>query len=102
MQPWELTIAGVYGLGPKALDPGKGPAAVPTRRDLSLPFVHADIQVDIPRNVWLQGPGTAIELSGNMHVTKDLYALLSSAVALKRCAAMPVITARDLRWRAGT
>jgi hypothetical protein len=47
---------------------------VPTWSDLSLPFVRADIQIDIPRNVWLQGPSTAIELSGNMRVTKDLYA----------------------------
>ena len=61
VQPWELTIAGVYGPGPKALGTGKGPATVPTWSDLSLPFVRADIQIDIPRNVWLQGPSTAIE-----------------------------------------
>ncbi|HSX82609.1 MAG TPA: translocation/assembly module TamB domain-containing protein, partial [Candidatus Saccharimonadia bacterium] len=59
VQPWELTIAGVYGPGPKALGPAKRPAAVPTWGDLSLPFVRADLQIDIPRNVWLQGPGTA-------------------------------------------
>ena len=40
VQPWELTIAGVYGPGPKAIGPGKGPAAVPTWSDLSLPFVR--------------------------------------------------------------
>jgi autotransporter translocation and assembly factor TamB len=74
VQPWELTIAGVYGPGPKALGTGKGPAAVPTSRDLPLPFVRADLQIDMPRNVWLQGPSTAIELSGNMRVTKDLRA----------------------------
>ena len=83
----------------QALCTGRGQAAVPTWHDLSLPFVRPNIGIDIPPNVWLQGPGTAIELSGNMRVTKDLYALLSSAVALKRCAAMPVITARDLRWK---
>jgi autotransporter translocation and assembly factor TamB len=74
VQPWELTIEGVYGPGPKALGTGKGPAAVSASDALSLPFVRADIQIDIPRNVWLQGPSTAIELSGNMRVTKDLQA----------------------------
>jgi len=86
VQPWELTIAGVYGPGPKALGTGTGPAAVPTSDDLSLPFVRADIQVDIPRNVWLQGPSTAIELSGNMRVTKDLRApfILSGSIETVR------------------
>ena len=86
VQPWELTIAGVYGPGPKAVGPGKGPAAVPTWHDLSLPFVRADIQIDIPRNVWLQGPSTAIELSGNMRVTKDLHApfILSGSIETVR------------------
>jgi autotransporter translocation and assembly factor TamB len=86
VQPWELTLAGVYGPGPTALGNGKGPAAVPTWRDLSLPFVLADIEVDIPRNVWLQGPSTAIELSGNMRVTKDLHApfILSGSIETVR------------------
>ena len=74
VQPWELTIAGVYGPGPKALGTQQGPAAVPTSRALPLPFVRTDIQINIPRNVWLQGPSTAIELSGDMRVTKDLGA----------------------------
>ena len=86
VQPWELTVAGVYGPGPKALGTEKGPAAVPTWGDLSLPFVHADIQIDIPRNVWLQGPSTAIELSGNMRVTKNLHApfILSGSIETVR------------------
>jgi translocation and assembly module TamB len=86
VQPWELTIAGVYGPGPEALDSSQGPAAVPTRRDFSLSFVSADIQIDIPRNAWLQGPGTAIELSGNMRVTKDLSApfILSGSIETVR------------------
>jgi autotransporter translocation and assembly factor TamB len=86
VQPWELTIAGVYGPGPKALGTGKGPAAVPTSQDFPLPFVRADIKVDIPRNVWLQGPSTAIELSGNMRVTKDLRApfILSGSIETVR------------------
>ena len=86
VQPWELTIAGVYGPGPQALGTGKGPAAVPTWSDLSLPFVRADIQIDIPRNAWLQGPSTAIELSGHMRVTKDLRApfILSGSIETVR------------------
>ena len=86
VQPWELTIAGVYGPGPEALSNEQGPEAVPTWRDLLLPFVRADITVDIPRNVWLQGPSTAIELSGNMHVTKDLQApfILSGSIETVR------------------
>jgi len=86
VQPWELTIAGVYGPGPKALGTGKGPAAVPTGSDFSLTFVRADIQIDIPHNVWLQGPSTAIELSGNMRVTKDLRApfILSGSIETVR------------------
>jgi len=86
VQPWELTIEGVYGPGPKALGTGQGQAAVPTWGDLSLSFVRADIQVDIPRNVWLQGPSTTIELSGNMRVTKDPRApfILSGSIETVR------------------
>ncbi|HEY7710564.1 MAG TPA: translocation/assembly module TamB domain-containing protein [Candidatus Entotheonella sp.] len=29
--------------------------------------------VDLPRNIWLQAPGTAIELQGNLDVTKQHY-----------------------------
>ena len=59
---------------------------MPTWGDLSLPFVRADLQIDIPRNVWLQGPSTAIELSGNMRVTKDLRApfILSGSIETVR------------------
>src|SRR5262249_18602349 len=48
VQPWELTLAGVYGPGPKAVAKSKGPAQVPTLYDVLLPFVRADIQLDIP------------------------------------------------------
>ena len=48
--------------------------------------MRADIQIDIPHNVWLQGPSTAIELSGNMRVTKDLRApfILSGSIETVR------------------
>jgi translocation and assembly module TamB len=42
------------------------------RIDVPLPFLRADIRVDIPRNAWVQGPGTAIEMRGDLHVTKEL------------------------------
>jgi len=109
VQPWELTIAGVYGPGPKPWATGKGPAAVPTWATLAA--VRACRSPDrYPRNVWLQGPSTAIELSGNMRVTKDLRAPFILSAALKRCVALPVITAsdlcgewaRDLYWDPGT
>jgi len=61
VQPWELTIAGVYGPGPKALGTGQGgPAAVPTWGDLSLSFVRADIQMN---SAWPR--------VGLLHIGKD-------------------------------
>jgi translocation and assembly module TamB len=86
VQPWELTLAGVYGPGPTAVAKSKEPTQVPTWYDLRLPFVRADIQVELPRNVWLQGSGTAIELSGQMRVTKALSQpfVLSGSVATVR------------------
>jgi translocation and assembly module TamB len=72
VQPWELTVQGVYGPGPQASAPtaGGGPAPVAA----PLPFLRADLQVDMPQNVWLQGPGTAVEMRGTLHVTKDYNA----------------------------
>jgi translocation and assembly module TamB len=71
VQPWELTVAGVYGPGPKA--PGNGTASSPTPapRLMLLSALRANIQVDLPRNIWLQGAGTAIEISGNLQITKE-------------------------------
>ena len=56
VQPWELTVAGVYGPGPKALNTAQGPSAVSRGVDDPLPFLQADLRLDIPRNVWVQGP----------------------------------------------
>jgi translocation and assembly module TamB len=71
VQPWELTVAGVYGPGPEALGSGPTSAQTPAPRAMLLSALRADIQVDLPRNIWLQGAGTAIELSGNLHITKE-------------------------------
>jgi translocation and assembly module TamB len=37
-----------------------------------LPFLRADLQLELPRKVWVRGPGTAIELSGALTITKAL------------------------------
>jgi len=70
VQPWELTLAGVYGPGPKAMGMRPGSPQAPAPSAMLIPALRADIQVDLPRNIWIQGTGTSIELSGNMHMTK--------------------------------
>ena len=86
VQPWELTVAGVYGPGPKALNTAQGPSAVSRGVDDPLPFLQADLRLDIPRNVWVQGPSTAVELSGTMRVTKAFRApfILSGSIETVR------------------
>jgi translocation and assembly module TamB len=42
------------------------------QKQVPLPFLRADITVDIPRNTWVQGTNTAVEMRGNMRVTKAL------------------------------
>jgi autotransporter translocation and assembly factor TamB len=71
VQPWELTVKGVYGPGPAAVATGDEGAAVPLQVDVPLPFLRADIRVDMPRNAWIHGPGTAMEMSGDLKVTKE-------------------------------
>jgi autotransporter translocation and assembly factor TamB len=86
VQPWELTVPGVYGTGPKALGTAKGQAAGAPGGDDPLPFLQADLRLDMPRNVWVQGPSTAVELSGNLRVTKALRApfILSGSIETVR------------------
>jgi translocation and assembly module TamB len=70
VQPWQLTVDGVYGSGPQKATPE---ATVPVaRQQAALPFLRADLQLELPRNVWMRGSGTAIELSGVLTVTKEL------------------------------
>jgi translocation and assembly module TamB len=71
VEPWELTVAGVYGAGPVATDGSAGSAQGP-QKPISFPFLRADLTVDIPRNVWVQGPGTAVEVQGKVRLTKAL------------------------------
>jgi autotransporter translocation and assembly factor TamB len=71
VEPWELTVPGVYGPGPDAVK-GAGDKASPALTQHPLPFLRADVSVDIPRNVWIQDAGTAIELGGKLHAKKAL------------------------------
>ena len=73
VQPWELTIEGAYGSGleKRAATDGTAPAV---RKQAPWPFLRADVSLDIPRNVWVQGPGTAVEMRGALRVTKALQA----------------------------
>jgi hypothetical protein len=54
--------------------------------DVPLPFLRADIRVDIPRNAWIHGPGTAIEISGDLQLTKALQQpfILSGGMTMVR------------------
>ncbi|MGC1952529.1 MAG: translocation/assembly module TamB domain-containing protein [Gammaproteobacteria bacterium] len=74
VEPWELTVAGVYGPGPEALNPAgaaeSNAVAAEAKADL-LSFLRANIQLEMPRNVWIQGKGTAIELMGQLRLRKD-------------------------------
>ena len=70
VQPWQLTVDGVYGPGPQKATPEAIAPAV--RQPAALPFLRADLQLELPRNVWARGSGTAIELSGVLTVRKEL------------------------------
>ena len=71
VEPWELTVAGVYGPGPELGETVDGKPLV-SEKQAPLPFLRSDIQVDFPRNVWVQGEGTAVELFGDVQVRKEL------------------------------
>jgi autotransporter translocation and assembly factor TamB len=71
VEPWELTVAGVYGPGPGAAAGLYGQPTAAQKR-VPLPFLRTDLMVDIPRNAWVQGTGMAIEVRGSMHVAKAL------------------------------
>jgi autotransporter translocation and assembly factor TamB len=72
LQPWELTVKGVYGPGPGAVGNGEDGAPGTLQIDVPLAFLRADLRVDIPRNAWIHGPGTAMEISGDLQLSKDL------------------------------
>lgn len=71
IQPWQLTVEGVYGAGPPRTQEVSAP---PMRLSALLSTLRADLQVHMPRHVWIRGPGTAVELGGTLVVTKALDA----------------------------
>jgi autotransporter translocation and assembly factor TamB len=66
VKPWELTVDGVYGPGPQAANTTNGTEPSAQSAKAPLPFLRTNLQVIIPRNAWVQGPGTAVELSGEI------------------------------------
>src|SRR5262249_5887700 len=62
------TVDGVYGSGKATTET----AVSVVHQRPPLPFLRADVQVELPRNVWVRGPGTAIELGGTLIVVKEL------------------------------
>ncbi|MGE3541210.1 MAG: translocation/assembly module TamB domain-containing protein [Candidatus Tectimicrobiota bacterium] len=69
VEPWELTVQGVYGRE-RPDSTRRSTAAEPMALPALLSSLQANIRLDIPKNVWLQGPGTAVEMSGDLQVTK--------------------------------
>jgi translocation and assembly module TamB len=74
VEPWELTVPGVYGRRKKDGTTPDGAAAVQVGADGILSALRADIAIDMPQNVWVQGPGTAVEMSGELRVSKERQA----------------------------
>ena len=70
VEPWQLTVPGVYGQGrPRAVPAGSTATAQASTPDI-LSLLQANLRLDIPKNVWVQGPGTAVEMRGDLQVTK--------------------------------
>ncbi len=67
----QLDYRVVYGTGKKPVESEDGtPSATSKANPVS--FLQADVDINMPRNIWVQGKGTAIELSGDLRVTKAL------------------------------
>jgi autotransporter translocation and assembly factor TamB len=71
VSPEQLTVAGVYGPGVAPTGTSKGAPPKGPKPD-PLPFLRANVKVDIPKNVWVRARGTAIELRGKLDATKKL------------------------------
>jgi autotransporter translocation and assembly factor TamB len=69
--PQELTVEGVYGPGVGVVVDTHGRTPV-IQKQQPIPFLRTDITLEMPRNTWVQGPNTAVEMRGNMRVTKTL------------------------------
>lgn len=67
----QLTVQGVYGAGTEAKT-AKEEAKPVARQADPLPFLQADVKIDMPKNIWFQAQGAAIEISSDLRVTKEL------------------------------
>ncbi len=85
VKPEQLTVEGVYGIGQQATDRQAGSQPADGQTD-SLSFLQANVNIDMPRNIWVQARGTAIELSGDLQVTKGLQKplIISGAIETLR------------------
>jgi autotransporter translocation and assembly factor TamB len=86
VQSRDLTVDGVYSSAEAAVQTPDGTLSSVPSAQAPLPFLRADVTVDIPRNAWVQGPGTAIEVKGALSVKKDFNKplLLSGTIETER------------------
>src|SRR5262245_27891379 len=70
VEPWELTVPGVYGQGRPRAVPAGGTATAQASTPDMLSLLQANLRLDLPKNVWVQGPGTAVEMRGDLQVAK--------------------------------
>ena len=69
VKPEQLTVEGVYGAGKKAAEGEDGADPAKPKTD-ALSFLQANLKVKMPRNIWVQAQGTAVELRGDLQVAK--------------------------------
>jgi translocation and assembly module TamB len=71
VSPEQLTVDGVYGPGVASAETSNGKPSKKLK-PAPLPFLRANVKVDMPKNVWVRARGTAIELRGKLDATKKL------------------------------
>lgn len=70
VQAEQLTVERVYGAGSQGTSL-QDAAPEPLQRP-PLAFLRANLELNLPQNVWVRGSGTAIELQGALAITKEL------------------------------
>ena len=71
VSPADLTVSGVYGGDPEEeADAGEVEEAEP--ESSALRVLQTELRVRLPRNVWLVGPETAVEIQGSLLVDKKV------------------------------
>ena len=69
VSPSDLTVSGVYGGDPEEEESAKEEAE---RDSWALRVLQTELRVRLPRNVWMVGPETAVEIQGSLLVDKNL------------------------------